>query len=160
MAVQTIPEGFNTVNVYLVVDDARAAIDFYCKAFGGSTGTIMRMPNSDDIMHAEVRIGSSTVMLSQENPEWNVKSAKTLGGSPVSMHLYVEDADSFVQRAVEAGCELTHPVEDAFWGDRHGKVTDPFGLQWGVATHIEELSDEEMAKRAAAFFAAMQNPDG
>ena len=159
MAAQPIPPGFNTVSAYLVVKDAQKAIDFYCKAFGGERGDIMTVPGTDQIMHAEVCIGNSTVMLTHENPQWEMKSAATLGGSPVSMHLYVEDADSAFQQATEAGCKVVAPLMDAFWGDRFGKVLDPFGIQWGIATHKEDLSDEEMGKRADEWFASMAQGD-
>ena len=114
--------------------------DFGWKARGGST------------MHAEVAIGNSRVMLTDENPEWGARAAKTIGGSPVSLHLYVEDADAVFQRAVEAGCEVLQPLQDVFWGDRYGKLQDPFGIQWGIATHKEDLTAEEIAQRQAAAF--------
>lgn len=155
MAAKPIPAGFNTVSSYLVVKDANEAIDFYCKAFGGEPGDKMTVPGTDQVMHAEVCIGNSTVMLTAENPQWEMKSAETLGGSPVSLHLYTEDADKAFQRAIDAGCEVVAPLMDAFWGDRYGKVKDPFGIQWGIATHKEDLSPEEMAERAAKFFASM-----
>jgi uncharacterized glyoxalase superfamily protein PhnB len=107
-------------------------------------------------MHAEMRIGNSMVMLSQENPQWQMKSAETIGGSPVSLHLYVEDVDKAFKRAKDAGCQEVAPLMDAFWGDRYGKVADPFGLQWGLATHKEDVSEAECAKRAAAWFAWMK----
>ena len=106
-------------------------------------------------MHAEMRIGNSTVMLTDENPQWEMKSPETLGGSPSSLHVYVDDADKYFSRAVEAGCEVVAPLMDAFWGDRYGKVKDPFGHQWGIATHKEDLSMEEIGKRAAEWFANM-----
>ena len=159
MAAKPIPDGFNTVSAYLIVKDANKAIDFYCKAFGGEPGDVMKMPGGA-VMHAEVCIGNSTVMLTAENPQWNMKSAETLGGSPVSMHIYVEDADKLFNRAVEAGCEITGPIMDAFWGDRYGKVKDPFGIQWGLATHIADLTPDEIAKGAAEFFASMAEGDG
>jgi len=159
MAAKPIPDGFNSVSAYLVVKDARKAIDFYRKALGAEPGTTMKTPDGQAIMHAEIHIGNSTVMLSQENPEWEMKSAETLGGSPVSLHLYVDDADKLFQRALDAGCEVAAPIMDAFWGDRYGKVMDPFGLQWGIATHKEDLSEEEMGKRAAEWFASMAQGD-
>jgi PhnB protein len=150
-----IPQGFNSVSAYLIVKDPQKAIDFYGKAFGAEPGAVMRVPGSNDIMHAEVRIGNSTVMLTGENPQWQMKSVETFGGSPISMHLYVDDADKAYQRAIDAGCEVAAPLMDAFWGDRYGKVKDPFGVQWGIATHKEDLSEDEITKRAAEWFASM-----
>ena len=120
---------------------------------------MMKMPDGKSIMHAEIHIGNSTVMLTGENPQWEMKSAETLGGSPISMHIYVDDADKLFNRALEAGCQVAAPLMDAFWGDRYGKVVDPFGLQWGIATHKADLSEEQMAKGAAEFFAQMAEGD-
>lgn len=153
--VKPIPEGCNTVNAYLIVKDAAQAIDFYTKAFGAEGGACMMGPDGKSIMHAELRIGNSSIMLSEENPEWHMKSAETLGGSPVSLHLYVEDADAMFKRAIEAGCTEIAPMMDAFWGDRYGKLMDPFGLQWGVATHVEDVPPDEMAQRQQKWFAEM-----
>lgn len=155
MAAKPVPDGFNTVSAYLVVTDVEEAMAFYGKAFGAESGAVMRTPDGKSVMHAEMRIGNSTVMLSQESPQWGTKAAETLGGSPVSLHLYVQDADKAFQRAVDGGCEVAAPLMDAFWGDRYGKVKDPFGLQWGIATHKEDLTEKEVAKRAAAWFASM-----
>lgn len=155
MSAKAVPDGFNTVSAYLVVPDANKAMDFYEKAFGAKRGAVMNGPDGG-VMHAEMQIGNSTVMLTQENPAWEQKSAATYGGSPVSMHMYVDDADALFNQAVEAGCSVTFPMSDVFWGDRYGKVTDVFGLSWGIATHKEDLSEEEMGKRAAEYFANMQ----
>jgi uncharacterized glyoxalase superfamily protein PhnB len=155
MAAKPIPDGFNSVSAYLVVRDAQQALEFYGKAFGAEQGDVMKTPDGSGIMHAEVRIGNSTVMLTAENPQWNARSAETLGGSPVSLHVYVSDADKLFQRALDAGCQVTAPLMDAFWGDRYGKVKDPFGIEWGIATHKEDLSPEEVGKRAAEWFASM-----
>ena len=155
MAAKPIPEGFNTVSAYLVVKDADKALSFYGKAFGAEPGAVMRVPGSDAVMHAELRIGNSTVMLTTENPQWHMRSAETLGASPVSLHVYVTDADKMFQRAIDAGCEVAAPLMDAFWGDRYGKLKDPFGYAWGIATHKEDLTPEETAKRAAEWFASM-----
>lgn len=154
MAVTPIPPGCNSVNAYMILKDAKAAIDFYCRAFGGQKGHCMFTPDGN-IMHGEVKIGNSTVMVSQENPQWDMKSAETMGGSPVSLHIYVEDCDAAFQRAIDAGCQELFPVDTMFWGDRYGKVLDPYGYQWGIATRIEELSDEEMTRRGDAWFAEM-----
>ena len=152
---QKIPHGFNTVSTYLIVKDAKKAIDFYQKAFGAEAGAHMPGPGGQGTMHAELRIGNSTVMLTDENPQWGMKAPPTLGGSPAGLHLYVDDADKAFQRAVDAGCTVKAPLMDAFWGDRYGKVTDPYGHEWGIATHVEDVEPKEMAKRAAAFFAQM-----
>jgi uncharacterized glyoxalase superfamily protein PhnB len=155
MAVKAIPDGFNSVSAYLVVSDVDEALKFYARALGAEPGFVMRTPDGSMVVHAEMHIGNSTVMLGQENPQWKTRTAKTLGGSPVSMHIYVDDADKAYQRAVDAGCEATQPLMDAFWGDRYGKVRDPYGLEWGIATHTEDVAEEEMGKRAAEFFAGM-----
>jgi len=159
MSVLPIPQGFNSVSSYLVVKGVEKAIDFYTRAFGAKPGAVMRMPDGSAVLHAEVCIGNSMVMLTEENPQWEMKSAESLGGSPVSMHLYVEDVDEAFQRAIDAGCEVVAPLMDAFWGDRYGKVKDPFGLQWGLATHKEDLGEEEMGKRAAEWFASVAAGD-
>jgi len=160
MAVNPIPPGFNSVSTYLIVKDAEKAIDFYRKAFGAEAGTILKTPDGSTVMHAEVCIGNSTLMLSGENPQWGMTSAETMGGSPASMHVYTDDCDKMFQRAIEAGCEEVAPLMDAFWGDRYGKLKDPFGFQWGIATHKEDLTEEEIAKRGAEWFASMAGPDG
>ena len=155
MSISPIPEGMNTVTPYLVVPEAVAAIEFYAKAFGAQLVMRMAGPGGQGTMHAEVRIGNSTVMLTDENPQWDMKSPATLGGSPVSMMMYVEDVDKAFQQAVEAGCTPLFPVDNMFWGDRMGKLTDPYGYQWAVATHVEDVSEEEMATRQAAWMAEM-----
>jgi len=152
---QNIPEGFNTVSVYLIVKDAKEAIDFYQKAFGAEAGVHMPGPGGQGTMHAEVRIGNSTVMLTDENPQWEMKAPASYGGSPAGLHLYVDDADKLFKRAIDAGCTVKAPLMDAFWGDRFGKLTDPFGHDWGIATHVEDVEPADMEKRAAAFFAEM-----
>ena len=154
MSVNAIPAGCNTVNSYLIVKDARAALDFYAKAFGGEGGTCMTAPDGS-VMHGEVKIGNSTLMISQENPDWHMHSAQTLGGSPASIHLYVDDCDHVYKQALDAGCTEIQPVADQFWGDRYGKVQDPFGFQWGIATHIEDVDEQEMERRAAEWMAQM-----
>jgi uncharacterized glyoxalase superfamily protein PhnB len=153
--VKPVPEGYHTVTAFMIVKDAREVMDFYSRAFGAET--VMRMPGPDgkSTMHAEMRIGDSMLMLCDENPNWNTKSAATLGGSPVSLHLYVNDADAAFKRAVQAGCTVTMPIQDAFWGDRYGKLRDPFGYEWGIATHKEDLSPEELDRRAAEFMKSM-----
>ena len=154
MSVPPIPANCNTVNIYLVCKDAKAAIEFYVKAFGGSSDYIMKGPDGS-VMHGEVRIGNSTVMISEENADWKMLSPNSLGGSPASIHLYVDDSDAVFANAIAAGCKEVQPMSDVFWGDRYGKVEDPFGYQWGIATHKEQLTHEQLDQRAAEFFAAM-----
>ena len=146
--VKPVTDGYHTVTPHLVVRDAAKAIEFYKKAFGAKEA--FRMPGPDGkLMHAEIQIGDSMVMLSDEFPEYGSKSPQALGGSPVNILLYVENADKVFQQAVAAGATVTMPLADQFWGDRYGKLADPFGHQWSVATHIEDVAPEEMAKRAA-----------
>ena len=142
MSVTPIPEGYRSVTPYLVVRGAGAAIDFYRRAFGAEE--ILRMPMGERIGHAEIRIGDSVVMLNDPAPE--------MGSNPTtsSMYLYVENVDDVVAQALSAGAKLTRPVQDQFYGDRLGTVTDPYGHVWHVSTHKEDLSPEELQKRAAA----------
>jgi uncharacterized glyoxalase superfamily protein PhnB len=150
--VQAVPEGFNTVSPHLVVSPCAEAIEFYCKAFGAEK--LCEMPGPGGVlMHAEIRIGNSQVMLCDEMPGMTSKGPKGLGGSPVTIHLYVEDVDALMKQAEAAGAKVTMPAMDMFWGDRYGKVTDPYGHQWSIATHVEDVSPEEMAGRANAMFA-------
>ena len=155
-AAKAIPEGYHSVTPYLVVRGAVDAIDFYKRAFGAEE--VFRMPGPDGkhLMHAEIRIGDSFVFLNDELPEWGVRGPDPAAGVPVSLHLYVEDVDAVFKRAVAAGCTVKMPVQDMFWGDRYGKLVDPFGHEWGLATHKEDLSPEEMAKRAETAMAAMK----
>ena len=140
---KAIPEGMSAVTPHLVCADAAKAIEFYKKAFGAVEDA--RMPGPDGkIMHAQIRIGGAPIMLADESPEWGSQSPKTLKGSPVSIHLYVEDADSFVARAAREGAKITMPVADQFWGDRYGQIEDPFGHHWSVGTHLRDVTPEEM----------------
>ncbi len=147
--VKPIPDGYHTVTPYMIIKDAAKAIDFYKKAFGATELVRMADPGGK-IMHAEIKIGNSPIMISDEHPEMGALSPQSLNGSPVSILLYVEDVDSLTDQAVAAGAKLTRPVKDQFYGDRSGSVTDPFGHQWHIATHKEDVSSEEMGKRAAA----------
>lgn len=141
--VKPIPEGMHTVTPHLICAGAADAIEFYKKAFNATE--LMRLPNpKGGLMHACIRIGDSNVMLVDEMPEWGALSPKSLKGSPVTIHLGVEDVDAFVVRAVAAGAKITMPVADMFWGDRYGKLEDPFGHQWSVATHVRDVSPAEM----------------
>jgi uncharacterized glyoxalase superfamily protein PhnB len=152
MPAKPIPDGFHTVNTYLIVDNSVEASQFYTKAFGAEPGLRMPGPDGKSTMHMELRIGDSTIMMTDANPSWNAKSAKQLGGSPMSFHLYVKDADALFKRAVDAGCAVECPIANAFWGDRYGKVRDPFGNTWGIATHKEDLTLAQIQVRAAEFF--------
>jgi uncharacterized glyoxalase superfamily protein PhnB len=146
--VNPIPEGMRTVTPHLICAGAAEALDFYVRAFGAEE--LSRMPGPDgQIMHASLRIGDSVIMLNDENPEWGALGPKALKGSPVTIHLYVDDADAFFERAVAAGAKVTMPLDDMFWGDRYGKLEDPFGHQWSVGTHIREVTAEEMQKAMA-----------
>lgn len=144
-----IPEGREGATPYLCCKGAAEAIEFYKKAFGAIEEMRMMQPDGR-VGHAEVRIGRAAVMLADEYPEMGFRSPKTLGGSPVAMQLYVEDVDAFVGRAVEAGATLTRPVKDQFYGDRSGTLEDPFGHVWHVSSRIEDLTPEDLRKRAAA----------
>lgn len=150
--VKKIPAGYHSVTPYLVVGDAARAIDFYKKAFGATETVRMGAPGGK-IGHAELKIGDSMIMISDEM--MGNKSPKTIGGSPVSIFLYVEDVDSVFKQAVNAGAKSDAPPTDMFWGDRYGKLTDPFGHAWAVATHIEDVAPAEMEKRAKAAMAQM-----
>jgi uncharacterized glyoxalase superfamily protein PhnB len=142
--VNPIPEGMTTVTPHLICAGAANAIEFYKNAFGGVE--IARIPGeSDRLMHAAVRIGNATVMLVDEIPEWGALGPLALKGSPVTIHLYVEDTDAVMAQAVKAGAAVKMPAADMFWGDRYGQVTDPFGHNWSVATHMRDLTREEMA---------------
>lgn len=141
---KSIPEGFTTVTPHLVCNNCAEAIEFYKKAFGAVDLGRMEEPNTKKIVHASMKIGDSMIMLVDEFPNWGTLGPKSVGGTPVTIHLYVEDADSFVEKAVSAGAEVTMELMDAFWGDRYGKIKDPFGHEWSVATHIEDVSPEDM----------------
>ncbi len=146
-AVQPIPEGYPVVTPYLQVDGASAAIDFYTKVLGARER--MRMPGPDGKLgHAELQLGNSVVMLADEFPEMGALGPKTVGGTPVTLSVYVEDVDSVFDRAVKEGAKPLRPVEDQFYGDRSGQFEDPFGHRWNVASHVEDVPPEEMARRA------------
>lgn len=147
-----IPDGFNTVSAHLVIQDAAKAIEFYKKAFGAEEICRMPGPGGHGIMHAEIKIGNSMIMMCDEFPNM-CRSPHTIGGSPVTIHMYVTDADKVWKQAVDAGAEIIMPIADQFWGDRYGKLKDPFGHEWSIATHVEDLSPEQMAQKAAEAFA-------
>ena len=152
-SVKPIPDGYHTATPYLRVRGAAKAIEFYKKAFGAEEMVRMPSPDGKMIMHAELKIGDSPIMLGEEMKEMNALSPQSVGGTGGGVHLYVRDVDAFVAKAVAAGAKLTMPVADMFWGDRYGKLTDPFCHEWSVATHKEDLSPQEMDQRAKAFFA-------
>jgi uncharacterized glyoxalase superfamily protein PhnB len=142
---KAVPDGMHTVTPHLICAGAADAIEFYKQAF--SAVEEARLPGPDGrIMHAMLRIEGSAVMLVDEMPEWGALGPKALKGSPVTIHIYVQDVDAFVQRAVKAGAKVTMPVADMFWGDRYGKLEDPFGHHWSIATHVREVSMEEARK--------------
>ena len=146
MAVHHIPEGYHSVTPYLVVDGAAEAIDFYKKAFGAVE--VVRMPGpGGKIGHAEIKIGDSFVMLADEHPEQGHRGPKSVGGTPVGILIYVPDVDSVFKAALAAGATQVKPVENQFYGDRSGSLTDPFGHNWMVSTHIEDVAPEEMERR-------------
>ncbi|HEX8558446.1 MAG TPA: VOC family protein [Pyrinomonadaceae bacterium] len=147
--VNHIPEGYHSVTPYLIVDGAARAIEFYKQAFGAEE--VFRMADEGGrVLHAEIKLGDSHVMVADEHAEMSARGPRSFGGSPVSLMLYVSDVDAVVGRAVEAGAKLTRPVENQFYGDRTGGVEDPFGHAWYVATHVEDVSPEELKARAAA----------
>lgn len=148
-----IPEGYHTATPYLIIGGAAAAIEFYKKAFGATE--LFRFPAPDGkIGHAEIKIGDSPIMLADEYPEMGYKGPQSLGGSPVSLMIYVEDVDTIFNQAVAAGASVKEAVSDKFYGDRIGTLTDPFGHVWHVSTHKEDVSVEEMERRAKVASAA------
>lgn len=154
MAVNPVPEGYHTITPSLSIDGAADAIEFYKRAFGAQERARMPMPDGK-IAHAEIQIGDSIVMVSDPFPQATVRPPTEIGGTAVGLFLYVEDVDALHQQAVEAGATSTMEPEDQFWGDRFGSVVDPFGHHWQIATHKEDLSEEEMQRRSQEAMAAM-----
>ena len=150
--VKAIPAGYHTVTPYLTIKNGAKALEFYKKAFGATEIYKLMMPDGR-LGHAEIRLGDSMIMLGDEFPEYGGKAPDTLGGSPVSIYLYVEDVDAFFKIALAAGAKERKPVMDQFYGDRSGQLEDPFGHLWWVATHKEDVTPEEIQKRAQAMFA-------
>lgn len=154
-AVQKKPEGYHTATPYLTITGAAAAIEYYRRAFGAVE--VLRLADpAGGVLHAEVRIGDSVIMLGEDAPQWGVRSPQALGGTACSVMLYVDDVDATYAAALEAGGTPASPVQDQFYGDRSGSLHDPFGHRWIVATHVEDVSPEEIARRAAAMFSAGQ----
>jgi PhnB protein len=154
MTVQAIPTGYHTITPYMTVRDAARAIEFYKQAFGAVEKGAMKGPDGK-IMHAELRIGDSVVMLADEQPQFGALSPQSTGGAGMGLHIYVEDVDSAFDRAVKAGAKVEMPVGDMFWGDRYGKLADPFGHKWSIATHKADLSSEEMERGMMAMMKDM-----
>lgn len=158
MSGKGVPKGYHTVTPAIIVRDARKAIDFYQRAFGAEVRGIMEGPGGS-VMHAEIAIGDSAIMLGEENESWGTKSPHSTNGTSGSLHIYVPDADAAFDRAVKAGATVEYPLEDAFWGDRYGKVRDPDGHSWGIAHRQKEMTPEEMQQAGEqwmAEFAAKQ----
>ncbi len=152
---EAIAAGFHSVTPMIMYKDARKAIEFYKRAFGAAERFSMPGPDGKGVMHAELMIGNSIIMLAEENPQNPCKSAETAGGSPVSFYIYIENSDEAFGKAVDAGAEIKMPVQDMFWGDRAGTVQDPFGYNWMLATHTKDMTSREMEEGAKAFFAQM-----
>jgi PhnB protein len=152
--VKRVPEGYHTLTPHLVVHGAAQAIEFYKKAFGAKE--LRRSPGpGGKLMHAELQIGNSRLMLNDDFPEMGAVSPQALKGTPVTIHIYVEDADAMFQQAVKAGAKVLMDLADQFWGDRYGVVTDPFGHHWSIGSHIKDLTPEELQKAGAAAMAQM-----
>ena len=155
--VKPIPEGNHTVTAALVVRNAQKAIEFYEGAFGAKRLGVMLGPDGKSVVHAELKIGDTKIFLGDEFPDMGALSPQTLGGSAVSLNIYTEDCDAMFNKAVRMGATAKMPLADMFWGDRYGKLTDPFGHIWGIATHIEDVSEAEMERRGKEAMAAMMS---
>jgi PhnB protein len=152
--VKRIPEGLHTITPHMIVRNATQAIDFYKKAFGAEELHRAPGPDGKTIMHADLKIGTSHVFLCDEFPQMGAKSPQSLGGTPITLALYVEDADKAFNQAVKAGAEVVMPLKDQFWGDRYGMLKDPYGHTWSISSHMEDVPPAEMQKRAAEAFKA------
>lgn len=149
-SVKPVPDGYPRLTPYLCVHDGQAAIAFYAEVLGATERMRMSAPDGR-IGHAELQLGESVIMLSDEYPDLNVRSPKSLGGTPVTLSVYVDDVDTVFQQAMGAGAVALRPIEDQFYGDRSGQFEDPFGHRWNVATHVEDVPPDELARRAARF---------
>jgi PhnB protein len=152
---KTIPDGYHSINVFLVVRNADKAIQFYKKALGAEERFRMHGPDGKTIMHADLKIGDSVFMLTEESKEMKALSPESIGGSPVTMYVYVKDVDSIFNQAISEGATELKPVRDQFYGDRSGYLRDPFGHLWSIATHTKDLSPDELRKAGEAFFEEM-----
>jgi PhnB protein len=157
MPKKPIPEGYRSVNVILTVDDAAKAIDFYKQAFGAKE--ISRLPMGDKVGHAELQIGDTRIMLNDEFPERGNLGPKARGGTPVGLIIYTDNVDSAFKKAIDAGGTQTMPVENQFWGDRMGGLTDPFGHKWSIATHVEDVAPEDFERRMKEFGARQKQEE-
>jgi PhnB protein len=156
MSVKPIPEGYHTLTPFLTVRNAAQAVEFYKKAFGAKQrGDLAKGPDGK-VMHAELQIGDSVIMLSDEFPEFGSLSPQSIGGSPMGLHIYIENVDAAFDRAVKAGAQVEMPVMDQFWGDRYGKLKDPFGHKWSIATHVKDMSADEMKRNMDEAMSKMQ----
>ena len=153
--VKSVPNGYHTVTPYIIIKNAADAIEFYKKAFNAKEGHRMLGPDNKTIMHAEITIGNSAIMISEEYKEMNCVSPVSIGGNSVWFYVYVEDVDTTFNQAVSAGATIVEPVKDQFWGDRMGSLKDQFGYQWSIATHKKDLSMDEIKKAGEEFFAEM-----
>jgi len=158
MSVKPVPEGYHTLTPYLTVRDAVRAIDFYKRAFGAEERGVMKGPDGK-VMHAELKIGDSIIMLAEEFPEYGALSPQAIGGSAMGLHIYLDGVDAAFDRAVQAGAKVEMPVADQFWGDRYGKLTDPFGHKWSIATHTKDLSIDEMKRDMDEAMEKMHQPE-
>jgi PhnB protein len=154
MATQTVPEGYHTLSTYFALDDAAGAIEFYKRAFGAKERMRMDAPGGK-IGHAELEIGDSLLMLADAFPQSETRPPREVGATTGGVFMYVDDVDAVVKQAVDAGARVTMEVQDMFWGDRFGSITDPFGHHWSIATHVEDVPPDEMAQRAEAAMAGM-----
>jgi uncharacterized glyoxalase superfamily protein PhnB len=155
MSAKPIPEGYHTLTPFLIVRNAARAIEFYKQAFGAQERGVAKGPDGK-VMHAELKIGDSVIMLSDEYPEFGSLSPQSVGGSPMGLHIYIENVDAAFDRAVKAGAQVEMPVMDQFWGDRYGKLKDPFGHKWSIATHVKDVSADEMKRSMDDAMSKMQ----
>jgi len=155
MSAKPIPEGYHTLTPFLTVRNAVRAMEFYKQAFGAQERGVAKGPDGK-VMHAELKIGDSVIMLSDEYPEFGSLSPQSVGGSPMGLHIYIENVDAAFDRAVKAGAQVEMPVMDQFWGDRYGKLKDPFGHKWSIATHVKDVSADEMKRSMDDAMSKMQ----
>lgn len=155
MAVKPIPEGYHSITPFMTVKDCARAVEFYKQAFGAEDRGMAKGPDGK-VMHAEIKIGDSIIMLSDEFPDYGVLAPQSAGNTSMGLHIYVADVDAAFDRAVKAGAKVEMPVMDQFWGDRYGKLKDPFGHKWSIATHVKDMSEDEMKRAMDDAMAKMQ----